>query len=529
MKEKASLYSFLFLIILFYTIFVPAVGADNKIMPLGDSITQGTNSGVSDEAFEVSYRKSLYDKLKAAGYVVNDELFVGTLISGESVADFDSDHEGQPGWRADEIVAGRPGSGEGTLSDWLLGEAPNIVLLHIGTNDISGGNEDLQEVEDILAVIDSYESVSGQAVWVILALIIERGCDPYIPLCPYSLETTDFNNDVRDFVFFPRQAGGDRIILVDMQNGAGIDYDRWDMGGDMWDDKHPFATGYAKMADLWFTGLMDILPQADAGPDQFVNEFDPVTLDASGSMDPNNGNLSYQWVQTAGTAVVLSDDQAVQPTFVAPDLGSCGGTLTFRVTVTDEDELESTDTVSIGVLFTDDCQSEDVFCGGFEATIIGTEGNDIIEGTNGPDVIHGLGAVDIIRGHGGDDIICGGNAPDFIGGGSGNDIIYGGRSDDAIWGSPGNDKIYGEHGNDIIYAGDGNDELYGGEGHDILYGLAGDDILEGEFGNDTLYGGDGADELSGGWGPNNGAIDNNDTCYDEADTLATGCEVFYEQ
>ncbi len=56
MKAKAYLYSFLFLVILCYTILVPAVGAVNKIMPLGDSITQGTSSGVPDEAFEVSYR-----------------------------------------------------------------------------------------------------------------------------------------------------------------------------------------------------------------------------------------------------------------------------------------------------------------------------------------------------------------------------------------------------------------------------------------------------------------------------------------
>ena len=498
-------------------------------MPLGDSITQGTSSGVPDEAFQVSYRKSLYDKLKTDGYVANDELFVGTLISGESVADFDPDHEGQPGWRADEIVSGRNGSGEGTLSDWLLGEAPNIVLLHIGTNDISGGNEDLQEVEDILAVIDSYESASGQAVWVILALIIERGCDPYIPPCPYSLETTDFNNDVRDFVYFPRQAGGDRIILVDMQNDAGIDYDRWDMGGDMWDDKHPFATGFAKMADLWFTGLMDILPQADAGPDQFVNEFDTVMLDASGSMDPKNGNLSYQWVQTAGTAVVLSDDQAIQPSFDAPDLGSCGGTLTFRVTVTDQDGLDSSDTVNIGVLFTDDCQSQEVFCGGFRATIIGTEGHDVIFGTEGPDIIHGLGSSDLIRGMGGDDIICGGDGADFLSGVSGNDIIYGGDGHDAIWGGPGDDIIYGEEKFDTLYGGDGNDELNGGVGDDRLVGLAGDDILNGDHGNDALYGGDGIDELYGGSGPNNGAIDNNDTCYDVSGTFIDDCEVLYVQ
>ena len=80
-------------------ILASATGAANKIMPLGDSITQGVASGVPDEAFQVSYRKALYDNLKAAGYVVNDEIFVGSLISGESVADFDPNHEGHPGWR----------------------------------------------------------------------------------------------------------------------------------------------------------------------------------------------------------------------------------------------------------------------------------------------------------------------------------------------------------------------------------------------------------------------------------------------
>ena len=144
LKTKPSYFTCLILVILLQIILVPAADAANKIMPVGDSITQGITSGVADEEFQVSYRKALYDKLKAAGYVVNDEIFVGTLFSGESVADFDPDHDGHSGWRADEIVAGRTGSGEGTLADWLMAEDPNIVLLHIGTNDVSAANENYQ-------------------------------------------------------------------------------------------------------------------------------------------------------------------------------------------------------------------------------------------------------------------------------------------------------------------------------------------------------------------------------------------------
>jgi len=240
LRTRTYFFSLIFFIFFLQLILVSAADAANKIMPLGDSITKGTSSGVSDEQYQVSYRKALYDRLKIEGYVVDDEIFFGTLFSGELVPDFDPDHDGHDGWRTDEIVAGRAGSGEGKLSEWLILQKPNIVLLHIGTNDISGANEDWSEVEDLLVVIDDYESASSKAVWVILSLIIDRSCDPYLPSCPKSLETNNFNEDVRDFVFFPRQAGGDKIVLVDMQNDAGIDYARWNMGGDMWDNLHPY-------------------------------------------------------------------------------------------------------------------------------------------------------------------------------------------------------------------------------------------------------------------------------------------------
>ena len=57
--------------------------------------------------------------------------------------------------------------------------------------------------------------------------------------------------------------------------------------------------------------------------------------------------MTYNWVQTAGTNVVLSEAQAVQTTFDAPDAGPTGKTLSFSLTVTDEDELVSTDTINI--------------------------------------------------------------------------------------------------------------------------------------------------------------------------------------
>jgi hypothetical protein len=90
-------------------------------------------------------------------------------------------------------------------------------------------------------------------------------------------------------------------------------------------------------------------PVADAGPDQTVDEGVTVTLDGSNSSDPDNDISSYQWTQTGGLAVTLSNSSAVRPTFTAPNVGPGGDALTFRLTVTDSGGLQSTDTCIVNV------------------------------------------------------------------------------------------------------------------------------------------------------------------------------------
>ena len=72
--------------------------------------------------------------------------------------------------------------------------------------------------------------------------------------------------------------------------------------------------------------------QADAGPDQSVATSSLVTLDASGSSDPDSDLLTYDWQQIEGTWVTLSDPTAVSPTFTAP---ASADVLKFAVTVSD--------------------------------------------------------------------------------------------------------------------------------------------------------------------------------------------------
>jgi Ca2+-binding RTX toxin-like protein len=133
-------------------------------------------------------------------------------------------------------------------------------------------------------------------------------------------------------------------------------------------------------------------------------------------------------------------------------------------------------------------------CDGLGATIVGTNGNDVINGTNGNDVIVAGDGNDTINGNDGNDTICGGN---------GNDTINAGTGADDVRGDPGADLINGDADNDLLLGnaggGDTNDvgdTINGGAGDDTVDGWVGDDVLDGGIGNDVLFGMAGIDTVS---------------------------------
>ena len=100
--------------------------------------------------------------------------------------------------------------------------------------------------------------------------------------------------------------------------------------------------------DLLPSDNINNAPLANAGSDQTVNEATAVTLSGAASNDSDGGIVSYQWQQTAGGSVTLSDSSAVNPSFNAPSLTQ-SETLVFQLTVTDNDGASASDSVSITV------------------------------------------------------------------------------------------------------------------------------------------------------------------------------------
>ena len=108
-------------------------------------------------------------------------------------------------------------------------------------------------------------------------------------------------------------------------------------------------TSTADTVTITVTAGANDAPTADAGSDRTVAEGANVTLDGSGSDDPENAALTYAWSQTSGTTVSLSSSTAQSPTFTAPTELLSNASLVFSLTVSDGVNTSTADTVTITV------------------------------------------------------------------------------------------------------------------------------------------------------------------------------------
>ncbi|MDD5328329.1 MAG: SGNH/GDSL hydrolase family protein [Phycisphaerae bacterium] len=205
-----------------------------KIMPLGDSITYGIGSTNYN-----GYRKPLYQVLTAADCNFD---FVGSLTNGDFL---DPQHEGHPGetalWLNQRLV--------GPTGYWLFAYQPEIILYHIGTNNLRLGDDIATYAQDANETLEIVYDFNPD-ITVILAKIILTKDDATINARIHS-----YNLLLEDIAQKWINAGYS-LIVVDMENA--LDY-----GTDMYDYLHPNNTGYAKMAGIWYNALADCLMKDD--------------------------------------------------------------------------------------------------------------------------------------------------------------------------------------------------------------------------------------------------------------------------
>lgn len=207
---------------------IPAPYAKNtiKIMPLGDSITAGIGSSTGG-----GYRVSLWQDLKSAHWHVQ---FVGSQKDGPASLS-DRDHEGHPGWRIDQISS--------NVEKWLRTYKPQVVLLHIGTNDIIQNYALSSAPSRLRSLILKIHSTLPKTIIIVAEIIPFSDSARNAQAITYNRTIPTLTKKL--------VAQGLPIHYVDMYHAVPV--------SDLVDGVHPNDSGYDAMAHVWYQSLQKVV------------------------------------------------------------------------------------------------------------------------------------------------------------------------------------------------------------------------------------------------------------------------------
>jgi len=208
------------------------------VLPFGDSITDGVGS--TDLA---GYRTRLFELVVQANQKIT---FVGSRSSGPDQIlgePFPKSHEGHPGWTIDSGYVSF-GDGISTLiPDPAFNTLPHIVLLMIGTNDVSAEQGTNTIADRLETLLDAIVATAPDA------LIVVAVPTP-ISWNPASLQT--YSERIPEIVA-ARAAQGEHMVVADMSQMPSNNLAS--------DGLHPNDQGYVYMANVWYEVIAGLLPQ----------------------------------------------------------------------------------------------------------------------------------------------------------------------------------------------------------------------------------------------------------------------------
>jgi hypothetical protein len=211
--------------------FLPGGRTDPAVryMPLGDSITDGfTVPGGFRTPLWLHLVKKDSDKID----------FVGSRSTGPAELG-DKDNEGHPGWcidgpcggNSDELIYPR-------VHEWMTTYKPDIVSIHLGTNDLKFGASGAVVAYGLDETIAQIYRDNPRA-YVVVATII--------PMRDVTKPWAEYNRLIPQIAQRYR-AQGRQIQVVDLASALR-------QPRDFADPLHPDAAGYQKMADVLYPAL----------------------------------------------------------------------------------------------------------------------------------------------------------------------------------------------------------------------------------------------------------------------------------
>ncbi len=269
--------------------------ASVTIMPLGDSVSRG---GSQADSPYPSYRYYLYQSLTASGYSVD---FVGsTSAPTYTKFSFDQQHEAHSGYTTGKMVGTTASS---PLKSWLAAAPiPDIVLLHVGTNDVIQQvpmATRLANVETIIGLLRQ----KNPKVRVLMAQIIPTG--------------DSFRNSNSGLISFNQalpalaarlSTSASPVTIIDQYSGySGV-------ADNQADGIHPKTEGERKMAAKWQAALVPLLaaaPTPTPTKAPTTTQTNTPTVTPTKTTTPTPTPSPVPWANHLVPGVIEAEDYAV--------------------------------------------------------------------------------------------------------------------------------------------------------------------------------------------------------------------------